>query len=116
MGTQNETNTVLGPSGLEIHRQGLIELLRLRGLEHYAREDGQNLSWVIFHTVVSTASSRLLSLSCSNGVLCAFVNKSNPMMTWREFLGKLARRSKTSSRSALGVKLAKLDKNLENNM
>jgi hypothetical protein len=47
----------------DIHNQGLIELIRLRGLEQFKSEDGRNLFCIIFNTMVSLSRPRCLVIA-----------------------------------------------------
>jgi hypothetical protein len=51
--TQNDTPPSVASSGWELHSQGLVALVRVRGPQQFARQEGRNIFWVIFTTIVS---------------------------------------------------------------
>ena len=52
-------------AGWDIHNQGLIEIIRLRGLEQFKYQNGRNLFYIVFNTMVSLVSS-LIPLVANN--------------------------------------------------
>lgn len=48
-----DTTPSVASSGWELHTQGLIALVRARGLQQFSRQDGRNIFWVVFTTIVS---------------------------------------------------------------
>jgi hypothetical protein len=42
------------------HNHGLIQLIRLRGLEQFRRQDGRNLFCVVFNNLVSEIFSHVM--------------------------------------------------------
>lgn len=54
---------MVGSSEWDIHSQGMIKLILLRGAQQFARHDGRNLFWVVINTVVSLPMRHFTSLS-----------------------------------------------------
>ncbi|RFU27687.1 hypothetical protein B7463_g8634, partial [Scytalidium lignicola] len=48
---RNSASSVVMSSAWKIHSQGLTELIRLRGPEHFATKDARNLFWIILNTL-----------------------------------------------------------------
>lgn len=61
LGTQDATSLQAASSGWNIHNQGLTELVRVRGEEQFKRQDGRNLFWVVFNTIVSVCQKKKLA-------------------------------------------------------
>ncbi|QKX63045.1 uncharacterized protein TRUGW13939_10213 [Talaromyces rugulosus] len=56
LSTRNDTPHSVASSGWELHSQGLVALVRVRGPQQFSRQDGRNIFWVIFTTIQLQAS------------------------------------------------------------
>lgn len=69
---RESSNSLVMSPGWDVHSQGLTALIRLRGPENFVTQDGRNLFWIVFNSLVSLAIDR-----CSLSLITLFASKFN---------------------------------------